>query len=67
MQRGQVVHGTEAHPAAEFWADARADLSGLPGDAGLNIAHEAVDRHAAGPSPTGWRCAACASPGRRAS
>jgi acetyl-CoA synthetase len=28
-----------------YWADARALLSGLPGDRGLNIAHEAVDRH----------------------
>ena len=31
---------------AEFsWAKARAELDGLPGGAGLNIAHEAVDRH----------------------
>ncbi len=30
------------------WAAARAELDGLPGG-GLNIAHEAVDRHAAGP------------------
>ncbi len=30
------------------WADARAALDGLPGG-GLNIAHEAVDRHARGP------------------
>ena len=28
------------------WSQARADLAGLP-DRGLNIAHEAVDRHAA--------------------
>jgi acetyl-CoA synthetase len=35
---------------AEFsWAAARAALDGLPGGRGLNIAHEAVDRHAAGP------------------
>ncbi len=35
---------------AEFtWERARADLDGLPGGRGLNIAHEAVDRHAAGP------------------
>ena len=27
------------------WADAEAELSGLPGGLGLNIAHEAVDRH----------------------
>ena len=34
---------------AEFsWTRARADLDGLPGGRGLNIAHEAVDRHAAG-------------------
>ncbi len=31
------------------WADARARLDGLPGGRGLNIAYEAVDRHAAGP------------------
>jgi acetyl-CoA synthetase len=35
--------------AAFTWAAARADLEGLPGGRGLNIAHEAVDRHAAGP------------------
>jgi acetyl-CoA synthetase len=31
------------------WATARAELNGLPGSRGLNIAHEAVDRHATGP------------------
>lgn len=31
------------------WDTARAALSGLPGGRGLNIAYEAVDRHAAGP------------------
>jgi acetyl-CoA synthetase len=31
------------------WEVARAELDGLPGGRGLNIAHEAVDRHAAGP------------------
>jgi acetyl-CoA synthetase len=31
------------------WAAARAELEGLPDQRGLNIAHEAVDRHAAGP------------------
>jgi acetyl-CoA synthetase len=31
------------------WGAARAMLSGLPDGRGLNIAHEAVDRHAAGP------------------
>ncbi len=30
------------------WAGARTFVDGLPGGAGLNIAHEAVDRHAAG-------------------
>lgn len=30
------------------WNSARAELDGLPGGGGLNIAHEAVDRHAAG-------------------
>ena len=35
---------------ADFdWAKARALLDGLPGSCGLNIAHEAVDRHANGP------------------
>ena len=32
------------------WAAMRNGLSGLPGGAGLNIAYEAVDRHAAGSS-----------------
>ncbi len=31
------------------WEGARAELSGLPGAQGLNIAYEAIDRHAAGP------------------
>ncbi|HSE93702.1 MAG TPA: acetate--CoA ligase [Methylomirabilota bacterium] len=35
--------------AAFTWAGARAELDGLPGGRGLNIAHEAVDRHATGP------------------
>jgi acetyl-CoA synthetase len=35
---------------AEFsWEAARRELGGLPGGRGLNIAHEAIDRHAAGP------------------
>jgi acetyl-CoA synthetase len=38
-----------ATQASFSWAKARAGLSGLPGG-GLNIAHEAVDRHAAGPA-----------------
>ena len=31
------------------WANAATALDGLPGSRGLNIAHECVDRHAAGP------------------
>ncbi|MBK9179874.1 MAG: acetate--CoA ligase [Acidimicrobiales bacterium] len=31
------------------WDEAAAELDGLPGGRGLNMAHEAVDRHAAGP------------------
>jgi acetyl-CoA synthetase len=38
-----------AREAASFsWDDARRELDGLPGGRGINIAHEAVDRHAAG-------------------
>lgn len=38
-----------AQAAASFsWDGARAELDGLPGGKGVNIAHEAVDRHAAG-------------------
>lgn len=38
------------HARASFsWEDARRRLSGLPGGKGLNIAYEAVDRHAEGP------------------
>jgi acetyl-CoA synthetase len=35
--------------AAFSWDEARRELDGLPGGRGLNIAHEAIDRHAAGP------------------
>ena len=35
--------------SAFAWANVRKELDGLPGGAGLNIAHEAVDRHARGP------------------
>jgi acetyl-CoA synthetase len=35
--------------AAFSWGEARTWLDGLPGGRGLNIAHEAVDRHATGP------------------
>ena len=39
----------DAERARFSWDRARRDLDGLPGGRGLNIAHEAVDRHAAGP------------------
>ncbi|MFI7680181.1 acetate--CoA ligase [Actinophytocola sp. NPDC049390] len=35
----------EAERGRFTWADARSRLAGLPGGHGLNIAHEAVDRH----------------------
>ena len=35
--------------ASFSWNDVRRELDGLPNDQGLNIAHEAVDRHARGP------------------
>jgi acetyl-CoA synthetase len=38
----------EAARRAFSWDQARSRLDGLPGGRGLNIAHEAVDRHAAG-------------------
>jgi acetyl-CoA synthetase len=39
-----------AEECARFsWQEAARALDGLPGGRGLNIAHEAVDRHAAGP------------------
>ncbi|HEU4422474.1 MAG TPA: AMP-binding protein, partial [Pilimelia sp.] len=39
-----------ARARREFsWAAARDELAGLPGGQGLNIAYEAVDRHADGP------------------
>lgn len=37
--------GYERVRASFTWAGARAQLTGLPGGRGLNIAHEAVDRH----------------------
>jgi acetyl-CoA synthetase len=39
----------DATRTAFSWGDARSELSGLPGEGGLNIAYEAVGRHAAGP------------------
>ena len=39
----------DAARTPDVWEQARNELDGLPGGRGLNIAHEAVDRHAAGP------------------
>ena len=39
----------QATRASFSWERAREGLDGLPGGRGLNIAHEAIDRHAAGP------------------
>ncbi|MFE6358128.1 hypothetical protein ACFVOO_35390, partial [Streptomyces rochei] len=49
-QAGQrlLKHGLAEYDRARStftWSEARAELSGLPGG-GLNMAHEAVDRHA---------------------
>jgi acetyl-CoA synthetase len=44
------ARAAEAEARAAFsWELARSWLDGLPGGAGLNIAYEAVDRHATGP------------------
>ena len=59
----ETIHKSEAVRATanmdyeracrEFsWAAARAELAGLPDGKGLNIAHEAVDRHALGARST---------------
>lgn len=35
--------------STDLWDQARREFAGLPGGHGLNIAHEAIDRHAGGP------------------
>jgi acetyl-CoA synthetase len=45
---GPNVVDYEAARAAFTWEAARRALDGLPGGRGLNIAHEAIDRHGAG-------------------
>lgn len=48
-QSGRTCSSTREHPKPEeFWDEVAAELDGLPGGC-LNIAHEAVDRHASGP------------------
>jgi acetyl-CoA synthetase len=52
MSEGAVqpnVPDYDAARASFSWDEARRALDGLPGGRGLNIAHEAVDRHADGP------------------
>ncbi len=44
----RISSTTTGARASSRGREARADLDGLPGGRGLNIAHEAVDRHAAG-------------------
>ncbi len=44
-KRAPVLTNYESECAAFSWAKARAQLAGLPGGRGLNIAHEALDRH----------------------
>ena len=45
LKRAPVLANYERECAAFSWAKARAELAGLPGGRGLNIAHEALDRH----------------------
>jgi acetyl-CoA synthetase len=44
-----VLDYEDAYRRFSWEAARQTELSGLPDEAGLNIAHEAVDRHAAGP------------------
>ncbi len=39
------------------WDQARSELAGLPGGRGINIAHEAVDRHVRAGAARTSRCA----------
>ena len=48
--RPNVADYTSAR-AGFSWDAAREALDGLPGGRGLNIAHEAIDRHATGGGP----------------
>ncbi|MGE5232220.1 MAG: AMP-binding protein, partial [Deltaproteobacteria bacterium] len=49
LHRPPNVADIEAFRAGFTWEEARTGLAGLPGGRGVNIAHEAVDRHAGGP------------------
>jgi acyl-coenzyme A synthetase/AMP-(fatty) acid ligase len=48
LRRPPNLENYEQARAEVSWAAARRDLDGLPDGRGLNIAHEAVDRHASG-------------------
>jgi len=48
-ERAPNMADYEAERATFSWEEARRALDGLPGGRGLNIAHEAVERHASGP------------------
>jgi len=48
-----TVRPTSTADPAAVWAAARRELDGLPGGRGLNMAHEAVDRHAASAARAG--------------
>ena len=50
-------------PTRYAWEAARKELNGLPGGRGLNIAYEAVDRHAVGPRGSHWPSAGSARAG----
>ncbi|MGN6612848.1 MAG: acetate--CoA ligase [Angustibacter sp.] len=47
MAHQDLLTATTQPTGTSLWDAARADLTGLPGGRGLNIAHEAVDRHVA--------------------
>ncbi|MFO1352965.1 MAG: hypothetical protein U1F68_20740, partial [Gammaproteobacteria bacterium] len=48
-QTAPNLGGYEAVYAAFDWETARRELTGLPAGKGLNMAFEAIDRHAEGP------------------
>jgi acetyl-CoA synthetase len=49
QRTGSVLADYEQACRTFTWAQARAELVGLPGDGGINIGYEAVDRNARGP------------------
>jgi acetyl-CoA synthetase len=54
IRKSPDLRGADGGAATAFsWETARAALDGLPDGRGLNMAHEAVDRHASGPDAEG--------------